>query len=69
MAGVLRAKDNPVVFFDLHANKQKIGRVTFELFKDICPKTAENFRQFCTGEYLWKGKPAGYKDTCLHRII
>lgn len=69
MAGVIRAKDNPVVFFDLHANKQKIGRVTFELFKDICPKASENFRQFCTGEYLWKGKPAGYKDTCLHKIV
>lgn len=40
MAGILRDKDNPVVFFDIHANKQKAGRVTFELFKDICPKTA-----------------------------
>lgn len=27
------------------------GRVQFELFADICPKTAENFRQLCTGEY------------------
>jgi hypothetical protein len=40
MAGVIRSEDNPVVFFDVHANKQKIGRVTFELFADICPKTA-----------------------------
>jgi peptidyl-prolyl isomerase H (cyclophilin H) len=40
MAGVIRSKENPVVFFDLHANKQKIGRVTFELFQDICPRTA-----------------------------
>jgi peptidyl-prolyl isomerase H (cyclophilin H) len=69
MAGLIRAKENPVVFFDLHANKHKIGRVTFELFADICPKTAENFRQFCTGESLWNGKPAGYKETCLHRIV
>jgi hypothetical protein len=29
-----------------------VGRVKFELFADICPKTAENFRQFCTGEFL-----------------
>jgi peptidyl-prolyl isomerase H (cyclophilin H) len=69
MAGILRAKDNPVVFFEIHSNKQKIGRVTFELFKDICPKAAENFRQFCTGEYIWKGQPAGYKDTCFHKIV
>lgn len=31
---------NPVVFIDLHANKQKIGRVTLELFADKCPKAA-----------------------------
>jgi peptidyl-prolyl isomerase H (cyclophilin H) len=69
MAGVLRAKDNPVVFFDLHANKQKVGRATFELFHDLCPKAAENFRQFCTGEFLWKGRPTGYKDTCFHKVV
>lgn len=68
MIGV-RNKDNPVVFLDLQANKQKLGRLTFELFQDLCPKAAENFRQFCTGEYLWKGSPAGYKDTCLHKIV
>lgn len=25
------------------------GRIKMELWADICPKTAENFRQFCTG--------------------
>ncbi len=25
------------------------GRIKMELFKDVCPKTVENFRQFCTG--------------------
>ena len=53
MAGVLRAKENPVVFLDLHANKQNLGRVTLELFADLCPKAAECFRQFCTGEWQW----------------
>lgn len=27
------------------------GRIKAELFADICPKTAENFRQLCTGEF------------------
>ncbi len=40
-----------------------------ELFADICPKTAENFRQLCTGEYRRSGVPQGYKNCQFHRII
>ncbi|KAF2739167.1 putative peptidyl-prolyl cis-trans isomerase [Polyplosphaeria fusca] len=40
-----------------------------ELFKDITPKTAENFRQFCTGESRRQGKPQGYKGSKIHRVI
>jgi peptidyl-prolyl isomerase H (cyclophilin H) len=32
------------------------GRIKMELFADICPRTAENFRQFCTGEYRYDVK-------------
>jgi len=32
-----------------------------ELFADVTPKTAENFRQFCTGEFKKDGIPMGYK--------
>uniref|UniRef100_A0A8C5YJF4 Peptidyl-prolyl cis-trans isomerase n=1 Tax=Microcebus murinus TaxID=30608 RepID=A0A8C5YJF4_MICMU len=48
---------NPVVFFDI------------ELFADVVPKTAENFRQFCTGEFRKDGVPIGYKGSTFHRVI
>lgn len=41
----------------------------FELFADVVPKTAENFRQFCTGEHRKDGVPLGYKGANFHRVI
>lgn len=49
--------------------KQEIGRIIIELFADVVPKTAENFRQFCTGEFKRNGLPTGYKSTQFHRVI
>lgn len=40
-----------------------------ELFADVVPKTAENFRQFCTGEMKRDGLPIGYKGATFHRVI
>ncbi|EEB08105.1 cyclophilin family peptidyl-prolyl cis- trans isomerase Cyp3 [Schizosaccharomyces japonicus yFS275] len=60
----------PVVFFDIAIGNQPIGRILMKLFADVVPKTAENFRQFCTGEA--KGpdkKPIGYKNCTIHRVI
>jgi hypothetical protein len=49
---------------------EPLGRITFELFKDVVPKTAENFRQFCTGESKDSGgRPQGYKGSKFHRIV
>jgi len=52
------------VFFDIGVNGQRIGTIEFELFNDVVPKTAENFRALCTGE-----KGFGYKKCGFHRII
>lgn len=35
---------NPIVFMDVSIGGQDVGRMTFELFADTVPKTAENFR-------------------------
>lgn len=48
---------------------EPLGRITFELFKDVVPRTAENFRQFCTGEYKLNNKPQGFKSSRFHRIV
>ena len=36
---------NPVVFFDVTIGGVAAGRIKMELFADIVPRTAENFRQ------------------------
>ncbi|KAH1046062.1 hypothetical protein J1N35_036846 [Gossypium stocksii] len=60
---------NPIVFFDITIGSIPAGRIKMELFADIAPKTAENFRQLCTGEYRKAGLPVGYKGCQFHRVI
>ncbi|XP_051508820.1 peptidyl-prolyl cis-trans isomerase-like [Myxocyprinus asiaticus] len=54
----------PRVFFDITANGSPLGRVVMELRADVVPRTAENFRQLCTGQPGY-----GYKGSIFHRII
>ena len=57
------------VFFDLAVGGHAVGRVRLELFKAQCPRTTENFRQFCTGEHKRALQPVGYKGSRFHRVI
>ncbi|KAI6105360.1 cyclophilin-like domain-containing protein [Pisolithus croceorrhizus] len=59
----------PVVFMDVHIGETPAGRIKMELFSDIVPKTAENFRQLCTGEYRKDARPMGYKGATFHRVV
>jgi cyclophilin family peptidyl-prolyl cis-trans isomerase len=52
-----------------HNYIQEIGRLVMELFADVVPRTSENFRQFCTGEYRRDGVPMGFKGAPFHRVI
>lgn len=61
----------PKVFFDVAIGGQKSGRITMQLFSDVVPKTAENFRALCTGEkgIGRMGKALHFKSTSFHRVI
>lgn len=61
----------PRTYFDVSIGGAPAGRIVFELYSDITPKTAENFRCLCTGEKgIGKaGKPLHFKGSFFHRII
>ncbi|CAH6720812.1 peptidyl-prolyl cis-trans isomerase D [[Candida] jaroonii] len=63
--------DRSKVYFDITAGGVPQGKVVFELYNDIVPKTAENFRALCTGEKGEgkAGKPLHYKGSIFHRVI
>ncbi|KAF8377506.1 hypothetical protein HHK36_030888 [Tetracentron sinense] len=74
---------NPRCFLDITIGGELEGRIVIELYRDLVPKTAENFRALCTGEKGIgpnTGVPLHYKfvngsstlisqGVCFHRII
>ncbi|XP_078392666.1 NK-tumor recognition protein isoform X2 [Cetorhinus maximus] len=69
---VMGVKNRPQCYFDVEINRAPVGRIVFELFSDVCPKTCKNFLFLCTGE---KGlgkktrKQLCYKGSTFHRIV
>ena len=66
-----RRPNDAVVFFDVSADGNPLGRIEMTLRADVVPKTAENFRALCTGEKGTgsSGKPLHFKGSSFHRVI
>eukprot|EP01031_Cornospumella_fuschlensis_P033071 gene33071-40005_t len=75
-------EDNPVVYLEFHAGGRRtssgqvlpprvIGRLNFELRKDLVPAAATNFLELCTGVkgYAYDGVNYHYQGTKIHRIV
>ncbi|MDT0437296.1 MULTISPECIES: peptidylprolyl isomerase [Streptomyces] len=52
------------VYFDITINGEAAGRIVFNLFDDVVPKTAQNFRELATGQHGF-----GYAGSPFHRVI
>ena len=63
--------DNPHVYFTIKQGDEELGRIVMQLYMDITPKTAENFKALCTGEKGNGicGKPLHFKGSTFHRVI
>lgn len=61
----------PRVWFDMAIDGYPAGRLVIELYADVVPRTAENFRCLCTGEKGRgrSGKQLTFMGSKFHRII
>uniref|UniRef100_A0A3B3SJ40 Peptidyl-prolyl cis-trans isomerase n=1 Tax=Paramormyrops kingsleyae TaxID=1676925 RepID=A0A3B3SJ40_9TELE len=69
---IMGIKDRPQCYFDVEVNREPVGRIVFQLFSDICPKTSKNFLSLCTGEKGTSkvtGKNLCYKGSTFHRVV
>lgn len=60
------------VYLDINIGGVSVGRMSFELFDDITPRAALNFRYLCTGDKKGKGKSDAnlhFKGCKFHRIV
>ena len=57
--------DRPMTYFDISIDGEEVGRIIFELFTDVTPKTCENFLRICQNQSPFQS----YKGTPFHRIM
>ena len=58
-------------FFDVSIGGNAAGRIVFELFTDLCPKTCANFLALCctsSGEGK-EGSRSTYEGSPIHRVV
>ncbi|XP_074295394.1 peptidyl-prolyl cis-trans isomerase CYP40-like [Silene latifolia] len=63
---------NKKCYMDISIGGELEGRIVVELYNNVVPKTAENFRALCTGEKGISdisGIPLHYKGLRFHRIV
>ncbi|XP_054780798.1 peptidyl-prolyl cis-trans isomerase CYP95-like isoform X2 [Prosopis cineraria] len=68
----MEEKKHPRVFMDISIHNKRVGKLIFELFDEIFPYAAENFRALCTGEKGISSKlkvPLHYKGTSFYHIV
>ncbi|KAI0284814.1 cyclophilin-like domain-containing protein, partial [Russula brevipes] len=54
----------PLSQFDVAINSRPTGRIVFQLFDDVIPRTVQNFRELATRQHGF-----GYAERFVHRII
>lgn len=62
----------PRCYLDISIGGELEGRIVVELFSDVVPKTAENFRALCTGEKGIgpnTGVPLHFKVRCHYLLL
>lgn len=57
--------------FDITIDNKPAGRIVFQLYDDVVPETAKNFRELAIGyEFVsGSGKKEGYAGSSFHRVI
>jgi len=65
----LLGTNHAFVFMNISIGGEEAGRIVFELFTDLCPKTCENFRLICAGAGDSLSQGLSYANSLIHRVV